>query len=175
VSDYPKLGPNSAPPKYCIEPGCNEWALAGKARCDAHQKVKRPGTKHPTDKLYNVQFERLKKMLVSLGNVHCQRVNQGERCRYLGTKWHHILEAADYPAYFYEWQNLVYCCDGCHPRPHDDNQGVFTPTIYRAPMSSDPVPEALVQPGQMVSDSVVLWDRYNRLEYFQRMVSDSGN
>ena len=111
---------------------------------------------------FNANWERFRQQLMGLGNVICQRVNDGRRCIAAVYFFHHILEAEKHPQFALDWRNVVGVCRSCHPRPTDRDQGEYVPTLYRPPMASEPLPETLCQPGERVSQGVELWNVANR-------------
>lgn len=162
--------------KYCIEVGCpNQLPYGSGPRCPAcTAKSAQDHNRRPMKRmLYNSDdWKRLVTSLKSMGNSICQRVDSSTwvRCRGVTYAFHHILEAEENNReLWYEPQNLVGVCHSCHPKRSDEDQGMFVPTIYRQPFSLDPVPEALAQPGSILTAEQMkqLWTKANRLELFR--------
>lgn len=76
--------------------------------------------------------------------------------------FHHILPAEARPELAFDWRNVVGVCQGCHPRPDDADQGLYVPTMWRTPMSSEPLPELSVLPGQAPKQGQGLWSLAER-------------
>lgn len=148
------------PQRLCTAPGCGEVAAPG-GRCAEHARhgVRARKEKHG---FFDARWERFRQLLKAQGNVICQRVNEGRRCIAATYFFHHILEASAFPQFAMDWRNIVGVCRSCHPRPTDKDQGVYVPTLYRPPMSNEPLAFDVVQPGEVVPANVELWCVENR-------------
>lgn len=176
ASERPKVSQtrNQLPNRLCADCG-KVFAPGAQAhyRCDECFRKQRTNRRLETKEagIYNVDWDRLKNHLRGCGNVICQRVENGVRCTRPVWAYHHILEAKDFPQFAYDWRNLVGVCRSHHPRPGEADQGIYIPTLYRAPMSFDPLPLPLVEPGREVprDKQPLLWTRENRLAQLSGM------
>lgn len=168
VNVKPRSQKNQLPNRICMDcgvvftPGAQaHW------RCDSCYKNKGRQRDKETKQgnVYDHRWEKFKRVLVSLGNVVCQRVNNGVRCNRPMAMFHHILEAQQFPQFAYDWRNVVATCKPCHPHPENQDQGIWVPTLWRPPMTFEPLPLPLVEPNKEVPRAVqhLLWTRDNRL------------
>jgi hypothetical protein len=163
----------SRPPRVCLYPGCGEtgdWVPHG-GRCPKHRRgtdIARAAQGGPS--LNTPTWERMRQSLIGVGNVHCQRIGPcpGEarpdvRCSNSVYIFHHIISRAQRPDLMYHPRNIVGVCRSCHPKPDDGDQGRFVPTLWRTPMSDEPVPPLVCVPGEKVPAFVERWTLANRL------------
>ena len=152
-------------PKICAC-GCG-GETNGDTYLPGHNRKQDNGTDRKAGRNW-AAWERLKDFLKSLCNVICQWVGtDGVRCTKPVYIFHHIIEVSVRPDLELNWQNVVGVCKNHHPTPNAKDQGQFTPTLYRTPMSDEPLPLIVAAPGQKVPKDLVLWTRENRLELFK--------
>jgi len=136
-------------PKSCLKCGA---AQTNGAYCeDCQPKRERPKGSDPRVH-ETAAWHRLRANLKAQGNTCCQWIGpDGRRCTEPTWAFHHILSAGERQDLTYNQRNVVGVCMGHHPKPNEPDQhrgGVgFVPTLWRAPMSNEPVPEAICQPG----------------------------
>jgi hypothetical protein len=110
--------------KICAEPGC--FTRTRERYCEAHAKdnastrARRARDKDRKGdnvwKLYNCQaWERFKQSFAGAGNVVCQRIVNGERCRYPTEIHHHLISPRVRPSLMYSYSNCVGVCRQHHP------------------------------------------------------------
>ena len=147
-------------PKKCLCPGCSLLGAWAAGRCPEHEQAARlaqNAARARRDPVPRGDWEKFRKMLFAQGNLICQRVVDGRRCKNPTTVFHHILDREHFPTLALDWRNVVGVCAGHHQRPHDIDQGAYVPTLYAPPMSTEPRPEWQVQPGELVPRDAVLW------------------
>jgi hypothetical protein len=154
-------------PRLCNRKGCG--ALTVNGYCSA--RCKGVDTQHrnrQSDRLatYSPEWLRFVKYLRSLGNVICQSVDEsGFRCRELVWGFHHIMPATSYPTLALTWRNVVGVCLPCHNIVEKTpDRSRFVPTLWREPMSDEPLPLMGVGAGNKVPLTVDLWTPMNRRE-----------
>jgi len=160
------MGVNGAPCKFPPFTSMNGTYRCDQCKAARTTKGMRSAREVATDRMYNSDWRRLKANLISLGNGYCQRVIDGVRCRNVGKIHHHVVEAMTDPRLFYEPLNIVFVCDEHHPRPNEENQGEYVPTLWRQPMGTEAVPDTVIPPGGLVPRGFHLWNREERRKFF---------
>jgi hypothetical protein len=155
------------PDRICEHPGCGAQGQWDGSYCPDHARERKNDRTRNRGSL-NADWERFRKYLMACGNVFCQRVHMGVRCSKQAYAFHHIIESAARPDLNLDRRNVVGTCRGCHPRPTDRDQGQWVPTLWRTPMSAEPVPSMVCAPGERVPDGVALWTLKERLAFFSK-------
>ena len=158
MADEPKV--------FCLEPYCPELLPYGSgSRCAKHRRE--ANARRKTSPWYSADGQRFRDHLKGCGNTICQRVVNGVRCKDVARFFHHIIDQKAQPRLIFDYRNVVAVCDSHHPPDTDSEQDSYeyVPTVYRAPMTYDPLPEPVAWPGMKVPDgkSGLLWTRPNRL------------
>jgi len=137
-------------PQQCNERGCYKRTTAKSGYCADHEKnnsVKQREREYykarqtdPVHCLYTEPrygWETFRTVLMSHGNVICQRILNGVRCTELVAIFHHLISPRVRPDLFTVPKNVVGVCRACHPPTEgspDWKPGVdFVETIYRVP------------------------------------------
>lgn len=134
--------------RYCRERGCNERTNHQTGWCAKHQTdnayfktraaqdAKRK--KDPVWKLYGVAWRRFRLAFAGWGNVICQRIEHGERCRRPVEIYHHIVSPHEKPSLMYEPTNVVGVCRQHHPPTEGEPKEnltrlaeIYAPTVLR--------------------------------------------
>jgi hypothetical protein len=140
--------------------------IAGHNRSSNNRRRDRQANRLPTN---STTWEKCKLYLKNVGNVFCQRVDEnGYRCSELVWGFHHILPAEDYPSLATHHENLVGVCLRCHNKVEAaPERSRFVPTLYRTPMSDEPMPHILFRSGEKIPPGVELWTPENRRKRFE--------
>jgi len=156
-----------AAPRKCIYPGCTAIGLFAGWYCDEHKARSRRESDRARrgNRTYNAAEDRFRAAVLSLNPI-CQRVIFGERCRNASRIIHHLIDVRERPDLAHDQRNVVMVCAGCHPRPWDEDQGIFVPTIWHEFMSDAELPP-MILPGAIVPKATKLWSRDERLKFFQ--------
>ena len=103
-------------------------------------------------------------------NQFCQSVDEdGYRCREVLWGFHHILPAEDYPSLAMHPENVVGVCLSCHNKAEaHPERSRFVPTLWRTPMSDEPLPQIIFKPGEKIPPGVELWTPENRRKRFEK-------
>lgn len=153
-------------PTKCLDPRCSNighYHNTG-GRCPQHRET---GAERQKNRDLGPRWENFKKLLRGCGNTICQRVDvYGFRCKNPVKFFHHILDVFSRSDLQVHPENVVGVCEHCHPTPQAQDQGRFVPTLWRTPMTDEPLPVMVAIPGQKVPPSLVLWTLANRLERF---------
>ena len=97
--------------KYCPNCAKNSPATQERVQRDRNRK-----TSNSTWKLYNcAAWKRFKESCTGAGNILCQRIVDGQQCRYPAEIWHHILSPRQRPDLMYSYSNVVGVCRQHHP------------------------------------------------------------
>jgi hypothetical protein len=156
------------PPRKCLAPGCPEIGQFTRGRCPDHTRANTRAKLQEKRKDYlNAAWDKFRRTLLGCCNVVCQWVDRdGRRCAKATEIFHHIISVDERANLAYHHENVVGVCRSHHPRPTDEDQGRFVPTLWRAPMSADPLPEWKVGPGESAKPGHELWTLANRLVRF---------
>lgn len=147
------------PDRKCGKVGCTNFGHFEGGYCHDHAAANRTAKTRSHAYLYNKRWDNLVATLSGIGNVCCQRIQaDGTRCKRMRWAFHHIIGADQDVTLWYDWRNLVAVCQSCHPRPADHDQGKFVPTLWRTPMSDEPLPQFQCMPGERPPKDLVLWD-----------------
>jgi HNH endonuclease len=158
-------------PRRCAFVGCHEVGVFNGPYCDDHKA--QSSREHIARRRYKIderQWTALKDYLKGIGNVICQRVIDGERCRKGIWCFHHIVPVEVREDLAFTWENIVGLCHACHSSVEhgDPEAALYVPTLWRTPMSEEPVPNIVVMPGAMITSEqeAILWSLSNRLALF---------
>lgn len=101
----------------------------------------KPRVRPAKSKLYNLSAWRRAhgfRAALLVQNPICQRIQFGQQCQRAATVVHHLIDPAVDPTRFFDSQNVVCLCVGCHPGgmlgTADWKEGKdFVPTKWIAP------------------------------------------
>lgn len=162
------------PPRSCLKCGAAHTNRGWYCESCGPPPRERPASSDP--RIHETAaWHRLRENLRAQGNVFCQHVDgDGRRCTEPVWGFHHIIEGGSRPDLILNQRNIVGLCRGHHPKPADRDQlkgGVgYVPTLWRTPMSGEPLPETICQPGAVLGMSRwhELWTAENREEELRR-------
>src|SRR5262249_3310742 len=133
------------PPRICATVGCGAIGVWDGGHCPKHTAANRKSRK-VFRHLGTAASERFRASVLALNSV-CQRVGpcpgerrDGVRCTNPASIVHHLLEVEQRPDLEMDQRNVVCVCAHCHVRFAANDQGRYVPTLWRTPMSDDPVP-----------------------------------
>lgn len=159
-------------PHRCSYPGCRELITDG-PRCAEHKA--QSSREHIARRRYKIDegsWKLTKDVLKANGNTICQRVIDGERCRMPVWGFHHVIEVEIREDLAFHQENIVGLCKACHNTVTfgGAEEAIYVPTLWRTPMSDEPMPPITIMPGAMLTreQEEMCWTLANRLALFQK-------
>jgi hypothetical protein len=130
----------------CRERGCSARTRDASGYCELHRENNsflrlrqarnaEDKKSNPVWRLYNCAawIKRFRPSFLGAGNVICQRLEHGQRCRWPTEILHHLQSPEERPDLMYNYKNVVGLCRGCHPSdkgtPHWVEGVDYAPTI----------------------------------------------
>ena len=136
-------------PVACIGP-CHGRNLVygGKHLCPACRKLKGKDQyayrkDDPIRKLYDRRWETFKRWLRGMGNVRCQRIEDGQRCNHPVEIFHHLISprANPDPRLFLNAKNVVGVCRYHHSDILQDDPNLYVPTVVAMGILGEAAPD----------------------------------
>ena len=158
-------------PRICAC-GCGELTDGGSYISGHNRSASRALDKARRLPTNSTLWTKFKLTLKAHGNAVCQSIDEsGYRCTHPVWGFHHIMPAEKYPDLAVHPENVVGVCLTCHNKIEAaPDRSRFVPTMYRPPMSQDPLPLILVMPGEKATkeQETELWTPANRRLRFAR-------
>jgi hypothetical protein len=166
-----------APSKACTD--CGKGHLNRGTRCDdcAAKNADAAGQYNrfrmkddPIWKFYQcATWVNFRKTMRANGNVYCQAIEDGRRCRRPATVGHHLISPREDRTLVYNHNNVVMVCAHHHPRTAGDTPDhEYVPTLMGLPGQGIKIPAWYPQPDDIVTADCPRWhcknvyDRVNK-------------
>ena len=135
--------------RFCRERGCAERHNDISGYCSKHRenntylqtRVMHNAARKRDDpvwKLYGADWQRFREAFFGYGNAICQRIENGQRCRFPVEIVHHILSPRQRPDLMYTPSNVVGVCRQHHPVTEGEPKEnllrlseIYAPTLWR--------------------------------------------